>query len=195
MLNKWKRKGHIVFAVDGNHEHYGNLGTGRSQAETTEAFYRGLEQKQTLDIDGYRLIGTNGWYEVEDERHWHGYMNDCRYTQITGPEMNRLAQREAEWMDAQLHNLPPNKRAIVVTHTAPCEESLDPKYAGSDGNVYYYNPLMTPLLGRYADRIAIWHHGHTHASVDVVKDGVRIVTNPRGYPSENPKWQPRVLEV
>lgn len=197
MLNKWKRKGHDVFAVDGNHEHYSNVVQGRSQADTERQFYAGLDAQPMHRMlgDSHYLIGCNGWYEVEDERHWYGYMNDSRYSGIHASEMNRLAVRHADFVDHHLELMPLGRKALVVTHTAPCEASLDPQYLGSDGNVYYYNPLMTKVLKRHKDNIALWVHGHTHASVDVVVEGVRIVTNPRGYPGENPDWKPLVLEV
>lgn len=197
MLNKWKRKGHDVFAIPGNHEHYSNVTQGRTYRETDDQFFAGLDDQPShrqLTDDLY-LIGANGWYEVEDERHWHGYMNDGRYSGITASQMNRLADAHADFVDVRLELMPKRCQAIVVTHTAPCEQSLDPRYAGSDGNVYYWNPLMGKVLERHADRIAIWCHGHTHAAVDVIYKGVRIVTNPRGYPGEVKDWKPLILEV
>lgn len=196
-LSKLKRKGHTVFAVDGNHEHYANRAQGRTIADTEKAFYAGLDQALFYDVpdEPLRIIGCNGWYNVEDERHWLGYMNDGRNCAADAVMVNEKAREQALWMEAQLAMVPTGTRAIVVTHTAPCEESLDPKYEGSSGNDYYVNKLMTPLLAGFREKIAIWHHGHTHAAVDVVKDGVRIVTNPRGYPSENPSWHPLTVEV
>src|SRR3546814_5236269 len=71
--------------------------------------------------------------------------------------------------------------------------SLDPRFDGQFSNEWYWNPHMEPLLAKHRDKIAVWHHGHTHATVDVVVDGVRIVTNPRGYPGENPGWKPLTM--
>ena len=31
--------------------------------------------------------------------------------------------------------------------------------------------------------------------MDIVKDGVRVVCNPRGYPGENPNWKPQSITV
>jgi len=191
-LNKLKNKGHTVVACEGNHEHYSNVSQDRSVFQTESAFYKGLNQLLLTPVaDDLVVICTNGWYVVEDEEHWQEYMNDSRLIGIGKKEVNLLAQEHAERIDNLLSAI--SSKAIVMTHTAPCYESLDPKYEGSSGNPYYVNPFMTPLLAKHADKIAVWHHGHTHASVSVVKDGVSIITNPRGYPRENPSWQPLAL--
>lgn len=193
-LNKLKNKGYDVFAVTGNHEHYSNVSQGRTVAETEVQFYMGAPCGQIKTIEpGVHVIGRNGWYVVHDEQHWKSYMNDSRLIGINAEEVNKLAEMDALCLHNMLVNVPDGDRVIVVTHTAPCYESLDPKYEGSEGNPYYVNPFMTPLLARHSAKIIAWHHGHTHASVSVLKDGVRIITNPRGYPRENPSWQPLAL--
>jgi len=193
-LNKLKNKGFDVFAVDGNHEHYANARQGRTLSETETDFYDGIDQLGPKWVrDDLVLIGVNGWYVVDDERHWRGYMNDSRNGALTAEEVNVCAKAHSMYVDEELSKLKEGQKAIVVTHTAPCYESLDPRYEWSSGNPYYVNPFMTPLLGKHAEKIHVWHHGHTHAAVDVVKDGVRIITNPRGYPGENPTWTPLTL--
>jgi DNA repair exonuclease SbcCD nuclease subunit len=193
-LNKLKNKGFDVFAVDGNHEHYANAAKGRTLAETETNFYVGIDQIGPKWVrDDLVLIGVNGWYLVEDDRHWRGYMSDSRHGAFTAQEVNTFAKAHSMYVDEELAKLKVGVKAIVVTHTAPCRETLDPRYEGRNGNEYYLNPHMTPLLGKHAEKIHMWHHGHTHSPMDVVKDGVRIVTNPRGYPGENPKWKPLTL--
>lgn len=195
-LNKLKKKGFGVFAVDGNHEHYSNAQQGRTLAQTEKDFYTGLGQGyMTMPREDLAIIGVNGWYVVEDEEHWRGYMNDSRHGDITAQQVNDTAHAHSIVIDSMLSSLPEGVKAIVVTHTAPCYDSLDPRYEGSSGNPYYVNPHMTPLLAKHADKIHVWHHGHTHTAVDIVRDGVRIVTNPRGYPRENPQWKPLALTV
>lgn len=193
-LNKLQRKGHVVFAVDGNHEHYGNVAQERNYADTEEAFYDGLDQTQCEQAaDGLWLIGANGWYAVSDESHWRSYMNDSRLCGLSAPRVNALALRDAQYLDWVLGEI--DGRAIVVTHTAPCEETLDPRFAGHDSNEYYWNPHMRGVIAKHRDKIAVWHHGHTHAAMDEIVDGVRVVTNPRGYPGENPNWAPLTMEI
>lgn len=193
-LNKLKRKGHDVFAVDGNHEHYGNLARGRTHAQTEDQFYLGLDQHNHRVLDnGLLVVGFNGWYRVNRELSWHDYMNDGRNSCLSAAEVTALAEEHAYHIDAilGLHDLP----AIVVTHTAPCLDTLNPDFEGHFSNEWYWNPHMQEVLRAHRNKILIWCHGHTHASNDKVVDGVRVVCNPRGYPGENPDWTPQTVEV
>jgi predicted phosphodiesterase len=192
-LDKLKRRGHTVFAVDGNHEHYSNSGKGRSIQETELQFYNLLDQRFTVEVaDGLRMIGCNGWYPVTDERLWLGYMNDGRYAGDCD-QVNARYLAHAEWMRHQLERL--EGKAVVVTHTSPSFETLDQRYGDHYSNDWYWSPLMGQVLKDYAHKISVWHHGHTHTSVDKIVDGVRIVANPRGYPGENPGWKPLTMEI
>ncbi|WOF44299.1 metallophosphoesterase family protein [Sphingopyxis indica] len=193
-LNKLKRKGHFVFAVDGNHEHYANAAQGRTVEDTETAFELGLEQDMAFEVvSGLWLVGCNGWYCVSDQSYWRSYMNDSRLIGINASQANALALRDAAFVDRMLTEI--RGKAIVVTHTAPAMASLDPRFEGQFSNEWYWNPHMEPLLAKHRHKIAVWHHGHTHAATDVVVQGVRIVTNPRGYPRENPDWRPLTMEI
>lgn len=193
-LNKLKRKGHFVFAVDGNHEHYANAAQGRNHADTEEAFYDGLGQTQCEQaIDGLWLIGANGWYTVTDESYWRSYMNDSRLCDLSAAMVNTLALRDAQYIDWALGEI--DGKAIVVTHTAPTQHTLDPRFAGQFSNEWYWNPMMREVMDKHRDKIAVWHHGHTHAAADERIGGVRVVCNPRGYPRENPTWSPLTMEI
>jgi predicted phosphodiesterase len=191
-LQKIKNKGHRVFAVDGNHEHYANLSSGRTVIETTDQFYKLLDQKNSLELEDEKIliIGVNGWYHVSSESTWQGYMNDSYYSRLSADTVNGLAHKEAFFVRHCLNNLPDGYKAIVVTHTAPCLETLNKEYEGHFSNEWYWNPEMREILMSHSDDILVWCHGHTHAKADVVVDGVRVVCNPRGYPGENPDWSP-----
>jgi len=96
-LNKLKRKGHTVFAVDGNHEHYSNFSQGRTQEETEKGFYKGLDQTFVMQMPEHKLefVGCNGWYLVEDEERWSYYMNDSKNGRLSKEQVNKLAYDEA----------------------------------------------------------------------------------------------------
>jgi predicted phosphodiesterase len=195
-LDKLKRRGHTVFAVDGNHEHYGNLSLGRTLIETEKQFYEQLGHLPMMPTgEGYTIIGANGWYLVEDEYHWRNYLNDARWGDLSAEGVNARAQLHAKLIDTLIRAMPVGEQAIVVTHTSPCVETLDPRFAGSYGNEYFHNPRMRKVMSEHRDKIAIWHHGHTHAFADKIVEGVRVICNPRGYPGENPNWEPKVIEL
>lgn len=194
-LHKLERKGHTVFACDGNHEHYANLSQGRDYSETAERFYAEFPNLGLMTL-GYPIICVNGWYEVQIEPFWRRYMNDSRLCDLSGDRVNQLARNDAltvkealdRWKTAGL-------RGVVVTHTAPCMETLDPRFEGEPSNAFYWNPHLRELIRAYSDQIRVWCHGHTHSAQDKVVDGVRVVCNPRGYPGENPDWKPLTVEI
>lgn len=193
-LNKMRNKGFTVYACDGNHEHYSNYTSGRDIHETSARFRE--ENASTGELEGIPIVLRNGWYTVTHDAAWMSWMNDSRRCHVTAEQMNKLASDEAwyiklhlkEWRDYQL-------KGIVVTHTAPCSDTLNPEYDGHLSNEWYWNPYMRELLKEFAEQILVWCHGHTHASNEAIVDGVRVVCNPRGYPEENPGWEPVTIEV
>jgi len=195
-IEKLRRKGHTVFLTDGNHEHYANKAQKRSLMETELAFQRLAGHPSVVQLrSGLYLIMCNGWYVVEDEEHWQNYMNDSRHGALSAEVVNAAARRHADFVAASLMRLPHDSKAIVMTHTVPCEQSLDPRFVGSAGNPYYWNPHMERVLIAGRDSIAAWHHGHTHFPMNIVHEGVKIITNPRGYPGEVQSWRPLALTI
>lgn len=195
-LNKLRRKGFNVFAVDGNHEHYSNTSNGRTIEETTNRFRE--DNPPVAYVDGLKLIGSNGWYRVSNGSSWFNYMNDGPNCVGGTPDLaakivNSLAYKDYSFIENELKVS--DELCVVVTHTAPCVETLDPRFEGSYSNEWYYNGLMYKLIDKYKDKILVWNHGHTHTSQDKEVNGVRVVCNPRGYPRENPNWSPITIEV
>lgn len=195
-LNKLRNKGFNVFAVDGNHEHYSNVGKGRTIQQTADRFRE--DNPNVSSFGDIPVVGVNGWYQVSNGRTWFSYMNDGpniigNYPDLAAAEMNRVMYEDYKFLQTYLQKL--EGKCVVVTHTAPCTETLDPKYEGHYSNEWYYNRLMYNLFDTYFNKILVWCHGHTHASADKVVSGVRVVCNPRGYPGENPDWGPMTIEV
>ena len=189
------KKGHTVFACAGNHEHYANINSGRDIIET-EARFREEFSSYVESDDFPPVILKTGWYTVTDEPLWQSYMNDSRRMVVNADEMNALARRDADGIRAHLQwwkDL--NYKGIVVTHMAPCEDTLDPKYQGAFSNEWYWSPFLRELLSEYSEQILCWCHGHTHAAADKIVDGVRVICNPRGYPGENFNWEPLTVEI
>jgi len=193
-LDKLKRKGFNVLACDGNHEHYSNISQNRVAEETASRFRERFPGNG--EFEGVPVILRNGWYLVTEEELWLNIMNDSKRCLLTKEAVNNRAymnycsihQKLKEWKDFQY-------KGIVVTHTAPCKETLDPKFEGQITNEWYHNPYMKDLIQEFSEQILVWCHGHTHAFADKIVNGVRVVCNPRGYPGENPNWKPFTIEV
>jgi predicted phosphodiesterase len=192
-INKLKNKGHSVFAIDGNHEHYSNDSCGRTIDETETQFYDLLNQPRIIRVaPDLWVIGCNAWYLVESPDIWLNYLNDGRYCG-SYKAVNTRAYEQASWLKHSLERL--EGRVIVVTHTAPCLDTLNSAYDGHFSNEWYWNPLTNEILKQHANKIAVWCHGHTHAPADKIVSGVRVICQPRGYPGENPDWKPLTIEV
>ncbi len=197
-LHKLQNKGHRVFATLGNHEHYSNVSQGRDIDETRFRFEEDFYPRIDVD-DVLTVLLVNGWYPVTDAQSWYGYMNDGRY--IVGDDpllaarmINEAGIAEFEYLYKNISESP-DRRFIVVTHTAPCLETLNPRYEGHYSNEWYWNPRMMEIMKTFSDQILIWNHGHTHTENEAVVHGVRVVCNPRGYPRENPGWKPKTFKV
>ncbi|EQD50295.1 metallophosphoesterase, partial [mine drainage metagenome] len=80
---------------------------------------------------------------------------------------------------------------VVVTHHAPCERSIAPRFVGDPLNPAFVSDL-TDLMG---PRVALWVHGHMHNSSDYAERGSRVICNPRGYFPHglNPDFDPMLI--
>jgi hypothetical protein len=79
------------------------------------------------------------------------------------------------WLQAALQRASTPHR-VVITHHAPSEGSIHPKYHGDPVNGAFASSL--PTLLHEAD---LWMHGHVHDPMDHHDAGCRVVANPRGY--------------
>lgn len=201
---RWARETFIskeIVYVAGNHEFYGHgfealMDRMREVARQMDVHF--LERDE-VTISGVRFLGTTLWTNFELygspalAMHLSGKrMNDFQYIktfrgfarQADGciglrnfkPEDARQEHYlSVAWLDAELAKGDP-ARTVVVTHHAPSQQSLHPRFDGDDLSPCYISDLPH-LLGRSA----LWIHGHVHNSFDYRVQGTRVVANPRGY--------------
>ena len=85
---------------------------------------------------------------------------------------------------------------VVVTHHAPSPRSLrnwDPERPQSFGELDWCYASNLECLMCSDAAPALWLHGHVHANRDYQVGNTRIVANPRGYPRENPDFDPALI--
>lgn len=213
----------ILFS-DGNHEHYDNVAAGRTVRQTQKMLEELAPPTCTyLPAHGsftayycpahLYFVGRNGWYSFDltdepresQESRWKRVMNDDKCIGFSGT-VGHLHQVQP-WTLARNHTLDlalaihdtitldPDARFVVSTHTVPNRDLLHKGPQFISTNPFYVNCHMERLAAKYRDRIVLWTYGHTHFSGDRTIDGVRYLANPRGYPRENPSWQPHVEEI
>lgn len=194
-----------VIFVDGNHEHYSNIGHGLTVSQTNQKFIDlaqnnpGIHylngKNHSIEIDGTLIIGFNGWYNFlscqnksRDEQHaiWKEQMNDRRYIRFDKyPDI--MAWDQAEELMAMVQEANSNdmiKDIIVVTHTVPhIKGVVPPGHHWYATNGSYHNTYMERVwFGQH--KIKTWVFGHTHNFHDFDDCGIRFITNPRGYMNE-----------
>lgn len=196
----------IVY-VPGNHEYYGQ------NYDRLYAAFEGYNAQSELplrvlvggahwDYNGYRFVGATLWTDFElygPAKMLHcmnlaGFsMNDFRTIYgWTAPRSKAVYEQELAAIRAAVESSP--YPVVVVTHHLPSEQCIHPQYAGSMLNAAFASEVPSDLWSK----VKLWIHGHTHASVDFVQEGCRVVCNPRGYPVtsrsfENPSFNPDLL--
>lgn len=213
-----KRFQHVVM-VDGNHEGYSNAPQGRTVEQTIEAIRSQLPEnvhilghhEPRIDIDGVHFVGCNGWYSfdamgdpIENRYNWRHVMNDNKW--IGFDKIEQMMPWDRAVADARLmkdtldaiHAEGKDQPIVCVTHTAPHRDMITWKQDlnWDTANSFYMNSHMQKVLESEAgQRVTYWVHGHTHMRREKLLGRVYCVCNPRGYPRENPTWEPVVLPI
>lgn len=185
----------VVF-VAGNHEFYGHTYADRLAALRALPGVTVLDN-DTATIGGVRFHGATLWTDygynpLAAETARRG-MNDHRYIKWTKEPYQRFLPSHATKMhEASIRYLDTNVKPgdVVVTHHAPSERSVAPKYAGQLLNHAYFSALDAEIE---AWKPALWVHGHVHTSFDYQIGNTRVLCNPHGYPGENPDLDPALV--
>lgn len=167
-----------------------------------------LAEGEAVELAGTRFIGATLWTDhaldprlvaVARAEYDHGAMRDrlritsthwgvyARWLSRDGIAAHR---RHRVAIEARLAD-PFAGPTVVVTHHAPHPRSLPDKRWSEPNDASYASDLGEVLLG--PDAPALWIHGHVHVASDYHVGGTRIVANPRGYGSENPGFDPRLV--
>ncbi|KZZ92807.1 Metallophosphoesterase domain protein [Moelleriella libera RCEF 2490] len=188
-----------VFLVLGNHEFYGlDYASGLDEA-------RRLAQEPSL-VDALVLLDRTRWDDptstltvvgctlwsaipAEASRLIESKINDFKHIDgWTAREHNRVHAMEVSWLREQIaqvvgemNKAPPGRerQLLVATHHAPCTEGTSlPEDSGNP----WTPAFATDLLDQHGFQgVKVWAFGHTHHSVDLMRNGIRLVANQRGY--------------
>jgi hypothetical protein len=194
---RWPHRPLVI--VPGNHEHYGHAYPALLHALVARAAaLDGRPRVHVLNdaaaiVDGVRFLGTTLWTDFEllgDPAAGMAaaqlHMTDFRrirvrpwYRKARPADTAAWHARSRRWLGEALA-APHDGPTVVVTHHAPSDRSLNPRYAD-------------PVASAYASRLdalvaesgaALWIHGHTHRCVDYPLGATRVLSNQRGYPDE-----------
>lgn len=191
-----------VVLVPGNHESYGADMT-RQMALMREAAWRTDGRVQLLTASMVRfwfagrqlaVLGCTLWtdyaisgnitdamHEAETRMHDHQAigLNGAPFLPAAAAELHA---RQRGWLERQvskLRNEHPQPDFLIVTHHAPCHESIGPRVRALS---YAYASDLSAEIARWQPKA--WIHGHTHLRHDSQVSGCRVLSAPRGYHGE-----------
>lgn len=193
-----------VIYVCGNHEYYGGHidHTLRKMKEAAAAHVHVLEN-EVLIINQTRFLVTTAWTDysstgdvVAAKRVAWDWMNDFtvirtdeNFRRLRPDDLIAKSQAAYAWLTGELDK-PFAGKTVVVTHHAPTSDYVSEVFPAHLIAAYANN---WPELLKKAD---LWIYGHTHIAADFVKQGCRVVSNPRGYPTEETGFdQDFLLEI
>lgn len=183
-----------VLYVPGNHEYYGyHIDLMRHEmrqlfreAASDRLFFLDCDE---VIVDGVRFLGTTMWTDFklfgESKRHEclaeARYLNDFRIIKYGNGNVFRprdsvdVFNHSVDWLTKKL-NQPFDGRTVVITHHLPSFDSVVERYRDD-----ILSACFASRLDHLFGMMDLWAHGHTHDSLDYVKDGTRVICNPRGY--------------
>jgi Icc-related predicted phosphoesterase len=137
-----------------------------------------------VTIDGQRFIGSTLWYNTTKDPTFFDFAYIPNFS-------NWYKKANRDTLDYFLETIEPND--VVITHHMPSHRSVHPRWINSPYNRFFVCPEAEPIIE--ATQPKMWIHGHTHDTVDYAYGKTRVVCNPCGYPGENPRWCPVILEI
>lgn len=187
-----------VIFVDGNHEFYkGDLHRTRHKIGDDLSEYSNIHYlvNEKVNIKGVDFLGCTLWTDMDngdpllmmEATHMMNDFNQIRTNHYAGRFTPKVWLSEHEKSKNFLEkNMTPN--SVVITHHLPSMQSVDPRYAHLERMNHLYASDLEWMMRDFQPQL--WIHGHTHCNMDYWVDNTRVVCNPRGYPGENPNFDP-----
>lgn len=176
----------IIF-VPGNHDYYGtSIEDGREHFKYVCDFLKiNYLDRSIFEFGGYRFIGVTGWSTMDsvsytDEIGLIGLksqISDFGYiTKHTPWKMVQEGKKDKEFVQHVI-----NDHSIVISHFCPIVSGFTGRFPISNLTNYFYND-WSEIFERNNHLLHVY--GHTHSNICQRVDGIRCISNQRGYPSE-----------
>lgn len=193
----------VVLWVPGNHEHYNH--DFNQTIEVLQIFARQfgnvfILNNSSYTVDDVEVIGSTLWTDFNRANpasmlYATMYMSDFAgqigysFDKYDGDKKERIMGRWTPELSVTEHAIAKlfiserlkkktKPKTIVMTHHAPSEQSVSPKYKGSMLNPAFYSNLDDFVIEYEPD---IWLHGHVHQNFDYMIGKTRVIANPLGY--------------
>jgi len=198
---------HIII-ITGNHEYYFNPATKipPTKEHTMDAinaklkafcqtvspklhFLNNSTLKLTIAKKKYVIVGSTLWsyIPIDQQDRIQKSMSDYQYIyvqdgrkirNVTAKEISDLHLYNVKYLKRQImHVKKEGAKLIIFTHHCP--------YIKPDHDITTFDPAYySDLTSLIKSPVVFWGYGHTHIKDDTVVNGVRIYSNPKGYPSQ-----------
>ncbi len=181
-----------VLYVLGNHEFYsGHFDRSLEKSRQMAESHVHVMEQNVFIRNGIRFLGCTGWTDFgatgdvtaasavarDSMTDFKVIRAGTNYRRLRTDDVAARSRLAREWLAAELAK-PFAGRTVVITHHSPLVEVGGDEHAGHLTAAYCNN---WPSLVMQAD---VWIFGHTHYAVDVEIGGCRMISNPKGYPSE-----------
>lgn len=204
-----------VIFVDGNHEHKPDY---TEITENCEWLERELSKKKNITylwdstavFGSTAIVGTNGWWTFDYCEPLISRLEqiDIFCAEYDLPEYVAIgiwdeAIENSEFLTNIIHEfnkVEKIKDIVVITHSLPRKDLVLPAHymTTSDLAKMHNSQFVDVLNVDINKKIKTWCFGHYHAEAcDVVVDGIRYVSNPRGRPDDSifPVYYPKLITL
>lgn len=190
LLKKVSKLHELIFIIMGNHEYYKSSiqASNLNMHKMCKAIAPNIIFLNNSSYDlwnGYRIIGTTLWSDIEDDQRSDINCFIADYRLIDGwsiPCNNSQYALNIKFLKNEIERaIIDNIRLIVLTHHAPLTSGTSKSiHEGSQLSSAFKSDL-SHIMG---DPIAIWCFGHTHYCSNQIIKGTHVVSNQRGYVHE-----------
>ena len=185
-----------IFTVPGNHEyfHISHEAARDIQCHLMRTFDNlvWLDNAYYFLSNGRTIHGGTMWYDLQwgpGSRNWSGFIDSWNIKDSANLVINSHRAFVNTLQDVR-------KGDVVVSHHAPHDKSVQPRFIGSELNAFFvadykgYKPIKAALR-----KASYWFHGHMHDACDYRVGRCRVVANPLGYPSEGHFLVPKIIDI
>lgn len=215
----YNTKYELIIWVPGNHEFYSGKKQYISMDQIIERCkllckkYKNIlflnNKSLDYDISGVkcRIVGTTLWTDMPKEKEKYALenLNDYNHIYTEGQRhiglisvtgvirllpsyINALHIKASRYITRQIKDSP--NPLIILTHHKP--------FLGGEGDsksLKFYEPTgyesdqISKLSSVDKAKIKFWIYGHTHRHFNSVVNGIQMISNPKGYPGQQTKFE------
>jgi hypothetical protein len=201
----------VVLYIDGNVEHKDYYGHISQSYRELQALIKPMSkvifmQDNVVIINGVAFLGTNGWWgfdfdpalAFDQSIYW--FQDKENISQYDALEIKAYAEHDATYMVNSIRKLQTQqdvKSIVIISHTVPAPwiishdiELVDTWRFNSMGN----SLMLSALAGDTENKIKAWCFGHYYKPVEITKNNISYVSNPRGK-GDNITYYPKRITI